>query len=392
MAICTEPVGVAADGSKQVTFRWIVQNDDGTEPTRTVVRWRVPTDNTWTQLLDTTEPVYEFAAAANTFPAGPIQWGVKAYNKDSAAGPESLATFICLVAPDAPAGLTATAVPLTTVSWQATGQEAYEVSVDGAVTASGFGSNIYSWTAREPLDDGAHTIRVRIQGKYGYWSDYASTQILVVNAPKGSIDLDGQFGTDAALFWTYSGSEPPATVAVYRDGVWIGTANPDDLQFVDRVMLGQHVYRVEYWYSDGNYTRSADLSGVTQTDTLLIAPLSGGAWMSLKLSENSDRNINMARGRKTASTYVTGSEYPVLEWSQHSELSGSFDCAFRTAAEASAFERLLGSAVILKMRDGTVLIGGLTEIRKSIRPFYIAYTFSIAQMSWEDFVHGSEIN
>lgn len=385
-AICQSPVGTAIDGTKPTDLVWIVENEDGSGASRTVIKWKLTTDVSWTSLLDTTDPVTQYTVAANTFPAGAIQWKVTAYNRDSVAGPDSNATFVCLVAPDAPVGLTATAVPFTEISWQSSGQDAYEISIDGEVAETGFGSAVYSWKVKEPLEDGAHTISVRIQGVYGLWSDPASTQVLIENVPKGTLDLSGAFGIDANLFWEYSGSTDPETIAVYRDGVWIGKTAAGNTSFLDRFALDEHIYRVEYWFADGYYTRSNDYAGIMETGFTVIAELSGGDWLSLRLSENSDRSENLSWSRQSSIMHITAAEYPVLEYSAYRDQSGDFECAFKDRLQAKSFESLRGKTVILKLKDGTVMIGGLVSLRKNVREFYTAYQFTIQHINWEDFV------
>lgn len=387
-AVCMDPVGKAVDGAKPVTLKWIVQNDDGSAATRTIVRWKLPSESQsqWHQLVDTTANITEYTVPEDTFPAGPIEWLVIAYNRDSVAGPASQASFVCIVAPDPPSGLTATAVPLTTISWQSTGQEAYEVSIDGETVAEGFGSDVYSYRVKEPLPDGAHTISVRIQGSYGLWSEASETQILVENVPKGSLTLTGEFGADADLYWEYTGEDDPETVAVYRDGKWIGTA--DGLTSArDRLVLGDHEYRVEYWFQDGNYTRSNTVSGTMDCSTPMIAEISGGPWIKLRLSENETRTQKFTRRRVSALSHITARAYPVLELSAYEDLTGGFDCAFRDRNEAKNFERLFGRTVILKSPGGMVIMGGLTDAEKTVTKYYAAYSFSLQQIHVEDFVH-----
>ena len=386
-AVCMDPVGKAADGAKPITLKWIVRNDDGSVATRTIVRWKLPTESQseWHEIIDTTDSITEYTVAENTFPAGPIEWLVIAYNRDDVAGPESQASFVCVVAPDAPSGLTATAVPLTEIRWQSTGQEAYEVSIDGEVVKEGFGTDVYSYRVTEPLADGAHSIAVRIQGRYSLWSEAAETQIFVSNAPKGAIALSGEFGVDAELFWTYDGEDDPETVAIYRDGKWIGTATGAD-RFLDRYVLGTHEYRVEYWFADGNYTRSETVSGTMSCRTMMIANIDGGPWLELGLSENEIRTMSFTRRRDSELSHITARKFPVLEISDYEELIGKFDCAFRWPEDAMEFERLFGRVVILKTRDGTVISGGLTETGRKVANLYIGYTFSIEQNDVEDFV------
>lgn len=385
-AICKDPVGKAEDGSKPITLKWIVQNADGSAATRTIVQWKLPSESQsqWHGILDTTEAVTETTVAANTFPAGPIEWRVTAYNRDNVAGPTSQASFVCIAAPEAPTGLTATAVPMTEIHWQSEDQEAYEIKIDGAVAAYGFGSGVYSYSVKEPLADGVHTITVRVQGTYGLWSDETETTVLIENVPVGTITAGGRFETDAVIYWEYDGGSVPVTIAVYRDGKWIGTANGQE-EFKDRFVLGEHDYIIEYRFASGNYTRSDAVTGNLSCEGLKIAAFDGGEWLDLKLTENDNRVFGFNWNRTSAVQHITASKYPILELSPYEDLTGSFECAFQYG-DGKEFEKLYGKTVILKSRPDAVLIGAITNMDKRIGPFYVAYGFKVEQIQWEDFV------
>lgn len=386
-AICLTPVGRVEDGTRAITFRWMVQNSDGTAPTRMLLWWKLPTEaqSAWHQLLDTTDEVYEFTVPPETYDAGPVQWRVQAYNRDDVAGPVNEASFVVLRAPDAPQGLSATAVPRTTISWQSSGQEAFEISIDGEIVAAEYGPATYSWQVPEPLADGVHHIQVRIQGAYGLWSNYAATSIQVENVPAGTLELAGTFGTDAELQISAE-IEEDTEVQWYRDGKRIGRT-VGKTAFTDRFALGLHRYHAEIWQADGNYTRSNTVTGTMHVRWPMIADASGGAWLSLKLSEDSRREQSFSWSMETSATHIHGRTYPVMELSPYENLSGSYDGAFRTAEEAAAFEQLRGKVVVLKSPGGRVIVGGLVQLKGKDNLLYYTYSFSLQRSDgWEDFV------
>jgi hypothetical protein len=144
---------------------------------------------------------------------------------------------------------------------------------------------------------------------------------------------------------------------------------------------------VEYGFPDGNDTRSNTVSGTMDCSTPMIAEISGGPWLKLRLSENESRTQKFTRRRVSALSHVTAREYPVLELSAYEDLTGSFDCAFMDREEAKAFERLFGRTVILKSRGSMVITGGLTDTEKTVTKYYTSYSFSLQQIHVEDFVH-----
>ena len=390
-AYCRTPAGTVEDGTKPVSFGWTVETTDGASPLRIQVQWKTDTETSWRDLYDSSNPaggsLTGYTAPADTFPSGPIQWRVRAYNRDSVVGPYDEAAFVCLRAPDAPTGLSASTVPLSTIQWQSVGQEAYELCIDDNVVEKRYGPDVYSYCVKEPLKDGYHTIELRIQGEYGLWSNPTSISVYIENQPGAdTITLQGDFGIDALLSWTGSGNLPAGATAVYRDGKLIANVQDAD-SFTDRLTLGEHVWIVERWLLSGNYVRSNAVSGRCGSDGVHVALMSGGPWISLRLSEQEDSPQDFRWERTSTLIHVSGARYPILELSPSEDITASYDCAFRNVEDARTFEALRGKVVIIKSRQDHMVIGAMTQIERTVREFYIAYRFAIQQIHWEDFVN-----
>ena len=307
---------------------------------------------------------------------------------DSVAGPWSAPdsgwySFICVNAPDPPDGLEATSVPRTTISWQASGQEAYEIQIDGETVRQAFGADVYSWQVEEPMSEGEHTIGVRVQGVYGLWSQWSEITIRV-GGPTGSISLTGNFGTDAWL--TPTGSLSTDTVRYYRDGELIGTA-PGDVSFIDRRALGIHSYFARIFLAGGEYSQTNTVTGTMATNVKLIAPLDDltSGWLELRLSEQSNGQEEFRWSRNQSLQHVAGAVWPQLERAPYEDLTGTYDVAFKDLQSAQAFEALRGRVVILKSRDENVVIGMLAALAKRTTLFYTSYTFTLQQIHVRDF-------
>lgn len=391
-ATAVSPSGNVEDGSAPITFRWMLTSADGLQMSQVDLWWKLPTEdnNSWHVIVNSTEIISEYTVPGGYFPAGEIEWLVHAYNIDGTRGPDSQTSFICVNAPDPVAALSATPLPITTISWQSEGQEAYEVSIDGAVVRKAYGVGVYSWTVPEPLEDGEHMISVRIQGIYGLWSQPSETSIFVQNVPElDHLGLSGEFGVDAVLTVDGTGLEELPVLHWYRDGELIGQTT-GTLTFTDRRSLGRHAYRAEVWHESGNYTRSNAVTGETAVVSTMIAPLSGGEWLDLRLSENSDSVQEFSWSKTTARIHVTGAVYPVLESSPYEDLSGTYSCSFPDPEGARAFEALRGQVVIVKSRRGQVVTGALAQLQKTVRLFFTTFRFQIQQIDWEDFVNYDE--
>lgn len=381
-AVAVSPDGTIEDGSGPITFTWTASNSVGSTPSGAELQYSADGGSTWTALGSVAGSSLSYEAPAGTVPGGQISWRVRALNSGGTPGEwsDSL-SFISVAAPAAPS-VSTDAAPFTTITWTAVGQQAYEVLVDGVSYGVHFGTG-KSFTLPKPLADGNHTAAVRIQGAYGLWSQPGEAIFTVQNVPAGSIELSGQFGIDAELFW--SASPSGEDFLIYRDGVQIG--HTAGTEFTDRRALGTHEWAVLLRQADGNYTRSNAVTGTTAVDGTMIAPLSGGPWISLRLTEASvpARQYNFSRSHSLR--HFSGSALPVLELTPYENKTGSFQCAFKDPAEARAFEALWGQVVVVKSQEN-VITGGLMNLDKAQNAFYIAYAFTIEEIALEEVVDG----
>lgn len=381
-AVAVSPNGTIEDGSGPITFTWTASNSVGSTPSGAELQYSADGGTTWTALGSVADSTLSYEAPAGAVPGGQISWRVRALNSGGTPGEWSNSlSFISVAAPAAPS-VSTDAAPFTTITWNAVGQQAYEVLVDGVSYGVRFGTG-KNFTLSQPLADGNHTASVRIQGAYGLWSQPGEAIFTVQNVPAGSIELSGQFGVDAELFW--SASPSGEDFLVYRDGVQIG--HTAGTEFTDRRALGTHEWTVLLRQADGNYTRSNAVTGTTAVDGTMIAPLSGGPWISLRLTEASvpARQYNFSRSHSLR--HFSGSALPVLELTPYENKTGSFQCAFKDPAEARAFEALWGQVVVVKSQEN-VITGGLMNLDKAQNAFYIAYAFTIEEIALEEVVDG----
>lgn len=377
----TAPINTIEDGGGPITLRWTVSSPNGTTPTRIDIAWKLSTDANWTHIDNLDGTLTAYTVAGGTFGAGEILWAVRAYNADGTAGSWSATVrFVCVAAPNAPS-VSTDAAPFATFDWQAGGQQAWRLTVDGKLYGPFFGS-AKSFTLPDYLADGEHVAGVEVQGQYGLWSQPGTIAFTVANTPGDDVTLQGEFGVDAAMLWETDSSA--ADFLIYRDDVQIG--HTAGLGFTDRFTLGEHAWQVINRLADGNYTASNTVTGICKSCVTRVAPLAGGEWLELPLSERSNAEQKFQYSRKYSLRHVMGAELPVLELSPYEDGAGSYEAAFRTVPEAKAFEALRGKVVIIKSRGGQLLVGALTDVTTRMTNFYIAAEFSVQRCHWEDYV------
>ena len=150
------------------------------------------------------------------------------------------------------------------------------------------------------------------------------------------------------------------------------------------------MYFAEIWHDSGNYTRSNTVEGTMQTRGKLIALYSGGEWMDISLSESSTDEQNFTWTKETALLHVTGARLPILEESDFEDRIGKYSCAFREVEKAEEFKRFKGKMVVIKSRRGNIIVGAMTSLDEKVLKYYTAFSFTIQENDWEDFVEYEE--
>lgn len=505
-AVPVSPISTVESGSGPIGFRWSYGSLDGSAQSAAQLQWS--TDGAvWQTLANVTGAATTWTAPADTFEAGTVYWRVRAANAAGTYGPWSAAvSFVSFAAPHV-SGVRGTGVPYTTVTWQTSGQLAYEIEIDGKSYGPYFGEDVRSFTVPEALTDGTHVVRVRAQNRYGLWSTWAAAAINVQNSQQtafqlsaraeGSIariyipdpaqivpalyisqqprdihkttgtyrfvagiahaawaasDVIGKFQWEVSVnsgqwtplhnptdiltettslaslslragptssilrsrvhVWNDVGSvysepatyyyddllTPPANTTpsypdtgyflIYRDGKLIGKTY--GAEFLDRFAVGAPTYKMRQVLPGGYYR---DSNEETLTPAILptapaIALLSGGDFLTLRLSEMSQRAQSFRRQRQVAYIQYAGATFPEAEIGEHEQLSCSFDAAWLhdAAEEAKAFEAMLGKTVILKTPGGELIVGVLDGYERRDPRFYRTYSCTLQQMEWRDYI------
>lgn len=377
-----EPIDTIEDGSAPIVLKWSVAIDTGTTPTGADLQ--KSTDGTnWSTFAQPRTAATEYSAPAGTFSAGKVYWRVRALNADGTAGSWSSAVqFVCYAAPDAPI-VSVDAKPFATLTWQSTGQQAYEVFVDGVSSAKGFGS-AKEYAILDPLTDGSHTVGVRIQNQYGLWSATASVQFTVANVPGTGITLTASAGIDAALSWTPGGGT--GDYRVYRDGVRIARAS--DQSFTDRVVLGAHAWYVIEKLPGGYYTKSNAVVKTCAVCCPQIAPLPGGAWVALDAAR--DPVVKVRHSRERALTHYRGLRLPVVEWGSFEDETITINAVFECEERAARFRELFGQTVIIKTYRNRVFVVALPAYDEDMEIFHGVFNLTAESVDWGDYIDAAE--
>ena len=371
------PSGIVIDATIANRFSWKHIISTGTPQSKADLQWSAD-GTTWNTLATVTGENQYYDVPANKFTSGTKYWRVRTYNTDNTASEWSdKAEFIAINAPSAPSIVIQSTGPRPRITWQTSEQEAYQLTLSSGYASGTVYGTEKAWRSPVYLADGSYTVRVRVQNKYGMWSEWSAAALPVSHTEGEAITLSASESHEAALTWQTAGSYD--FYLIERDGVAIGRTVQK--QYVDHTSIGSVTYRVRGCYDE------SDNYGVSNSDTVEVLPetnmicdLETGVWLEMRLSETQLRTNRTSFSAGVSTVHLAGLAYPVEERSEQRDRALSVACAWPHAqrAAALALEALVGRLVCLKDRYGNMAIGSLPSLESNCDEFMRRYSFTIS--------------
>lgn len=377
------PSGIVIDATIVNRFSWKHIISTGTPQSKADLQWSAD-GTTWNTLTTVTGENQYYDVPANKFTSGTKYWRVRTYNTDGTASAWSdKAEFIAINAPSAPSIVIQSTGPRPRITWQTTEQEAYQLTLSNGYASGTVYGTEKTWRSPVYLADGSYTVRVRVQNKYGMWSEWSAAALPVSHTEGEAITLTATAGHEAALTWQTAGSYD--FYLVERDGVAI--ARTVQKQYVDHTSIGSVTYRVRGCYADSdNYGVSNSDTVEVMPETNMICDLETGIWLEMRLSETQLRTNRTSFSAGVSTVHLAGLAYPVEERSEQRDRALSVACAWPHSqrAAALALEALVGRLVCLKDRYGNMVIGSLPSLESNCDEFMRRYSFTISHTNREE--------
>lgn len=377
------PSGIVIDATIVNRFSWQHIISTGTPQSKADLQWSAD-GTTWNTLATVAGENQYYDVPANKFTSGTKYWRVRTYNTDGTASAWSeKAEFIAINAPSAPSIVIQSTGPRPRITWQTSEQEAYQLTLSNGYASGTVYGTEKAWRSPVYLADGSYTVRVRVQNKYGMWSEWSAAALPISHTEGEAITMTATAGHEAALTWQTAGSYD--FYLVERDGVAI--ARTVQKQYIDHTSIGSVTYRVRGCYDE------SDNYGVSNSDTVEILPetnmicdLETGAWLEMRLSETQLRTNRTSFSAGVSTVHLAGLAYPVEERSEQRDRALSVACAWPHAqrAAALALEALVGRLVCLKDRYGNMAIGSLPSLESNCDEFMRRYSFTISHTNREE--------
>lgn len=371
------PSGIVIDATIVNRFSWQHIISTGTPQSKADLQWSAD-GTTWNTLATVTGENQYYDVPANKFTSGTKYWRVRTYNTDGTPSEWSdKAEFIAINAPSAPSIVIQSTGPRPRITWQTSEQEAYQLTLSSGYASGTVYGTEKAWRAPVYLADGSYTIRVRVQNKYGMWSEWSAAALPVSHTEGEAITLTVTASHEAALAWQTAGSYD--FYLIERDGVAI--ARTTQKQYVDHTSINSVTYRVRGCYADSdNYGVSNSATAEILPETNMICDLETGVWLEMRLSETQLRTNRASFSAGVSTVHLAGLAYPVEERSEQRDRAISVACAWPHSqrAAALALEALVGCLVCLKDRYGNMAIGSLPSLESNCDEFMRRYSFTIS--------------
>lgn len=377
------PSGIVIDATIVNRFSWQHIISTGTPQSKADLQWSAD-GTTWNTLATVTGENQYYDVPANNFTSGTKYWRVRTYNTDNTASEWSdKAEFIAINAPSAPSIVIQSTGPRPRITWQTSEQEAYQLTLSSGYASGTVYGTEKAWRSPVYLADGSYTVRVRVQNKYGMWSEWSAAALPVSHTEGEAITLSVDAAHEAALTWQTAGSYD--FYLIERDGVAI--ARTAQKQYVDHTSIGSVTYRVRGCYAD------SDNYGVSNSDTVEVLPetnmicdLETGVWLEMRLSETQLRTNRTSFSAGVSTVHLAGLAYPVEERSEQRDCAISVACAWPHSQRdaALALEALVGRLVCLKDHYGNMAIGTLPSLESNIDEFMRRYAFTVSHTNREE--------
>lgn len=371
-ATTTKPKNTYAGSWDTINFEWTYASREGLAQKKYELQYKDASHTDWTALASAESANTNVNIPPNTFAAGIVKWRVRCTNANNQVGAWSEeASFTAQGKPPTPT-VYATSSPRPEITWTGEGQLAYQIKIDNAVLHTAYSTD-GQYKVKEYLTDGAHIAAVRIQNEYGLWSDWGTAEFTVANTPGAPITLFAAGGEKAALAWTETDHK---TYYIYRDDIPIAKTTAHT--YSDQMAIGTHKYKVRGVAGD-SYSMSNEVTVTLSVDAPEIAALGEMQWLRLEYSTAQNSPLGVSAYQDAAYQFYAGRRYPVAETSQQITKIYSFNAAFNDAAQAAAFEGLLGKTVIYRDQHGCLCTGPLMGFELSADQFFRAFSCSVQQ-------------
>lgn len=256
-AVPIAPNNTVESSDAVILFRWRYASLDGSASAGAELQ-KSADGIAWSNMVSVPAGVESVPVSGAGFAAGKVFWRVRAQNGAGDWSDWSTALSFQVFGAPVISSVSGDGKPFLTVNWQAEGQLAYKIEVDGRQYGPCRGESTRSFTLPEPMPDGLHVVKVAAQNRYSLWSAWAEANVSVQNVPGAEITIaEGTGSPDIGVNY-FNATPPPEIVKTLPESV---VQNSGSFGLVCQTANRQVSYQ---WQQQApNATTWTDISGAT---------------------------------------------------------------------------------------------------------------------------------
>lgn len=217
-AVPIAPNNTVESSDAEIFFRWRYASLDGSASAGAELQKSADGIN-WSNLVSVPAGVESVPVSGAGFAAGKVFWRVRAQNGAGDWSDWSTALSFQVFGAPVVSSVRGDGKPFLTLNWQAEGQLAYKIEVDGRQYGPYRGDSTRSFTLPEPLPAGIHVVKVAAQNRYSLWSAWAEANVSVQNVPGPEITIaEGTGSPDIGVNY-FNATPPPEIVKTLPERV-----------------------------------------------------------------------------------------------------------------------------------------------------------------------------
>ncbi len=351
-AVAVSPKDSYAYSDQEIIFDWQHVIDTGTPQTKADLQYSLA-GGAWTGFATPTGAETSVTIAPSTIPAGQLRWRVRTYNTANVAGEWSApAAFVAIGTPPTPVITGVSQSNRPTVTWQSTGQIAYQVQLlkdgltlidTGEVAGTGKALKLPDY-----IQNGAYLVRLAIKNASLLWSAWTELGFtLSVAAPETPVLSAVAVRGGAVL--TFAGTSVYSYLL--RNGVPMADVT-GLVAYTDYAALGATDYILRTVDEFDNYADSLPVFvNVSVNSAIMAASDALGTMTMLKQTRGEPRRIEGSFTQNVTHLYFSGRKKPVAVYPDEEFEQYALPVAFTDRAEYNALMDLIRRQRNILYRD-----------------------------------------
>ena len=384
--VLVRPVRQYVDGSFDIRFMWdYIPNSQTSTQASYDLQYSTNNGVSWVTINGSGATNYH-DVSAGTFPSGNILWKLRVTNNYSEVSDYTEAvSFTVIGRPPNPIITNVTNAARPLITWNSEQQNVYDIQVTQSgnlIYESGSIARAADRTFQIPiyLEDGTYRARLKIINEFDLSSDWVERQFTISTTKPTKPILTA---SNADYYVMLQIEEPGLINMIYRDGEYIGQTN--NLWYADFTATNNaaHSYIVRAIDENDTFNTSDPVTATLRFAGNTIAVNDNPSdYIVIKYGFNDFIQKSGEMTLRNEVNYYDGREYPVVEFSEHTQESNNIGGFVETLEELNKIKQLLKHRKPILYRDNEQgnITGVISGIQHSTTRFGYNVSLSITRV------------